>query len=273
MIMFKKASQVSRVRPNKLMGQNFLINRGFLERITLALDIKEEDKIIEVGPGTGNLTDFLIKSSAQEVLAIEKDKNLAFGLIDRYRDAPKLTVLPQDILFWLDQPQNKQKLPHYKVVGNIPYYLTGQLIRLLLNGEFQPVSMVLTIQKEVAQRIVAKPPQMTALSAIVQTLGEPKIVFNIGKGNFNPIPKVDSTVIFIKPKPIYNSEKAQLIIKTIKAGFIHPRRLIVSNLAEELGLKKENVIQIFEKLGWDKKLRAQNLNISDWEKLSEHLNK
>lgn len=271
--MFKKASQVSRVRPNKLMGQNFLINKGFLEKIVLALDIKSGDKIIEVGPGTGNLTNFLLASPAQEVIAIEKDKNLAFGLIDKYRDASKLTVLPQDILFWLDQPQNKQKLPHYKVVGNIPYYLTGQLIRLLLNGESQPTSIVLTIQKEVAQRIVAQPPQMTALSSIVQTLSEPQIIFNIGKGNFSPIPKVDSTVICIRPKAINDSLKTQLIIKTIKAGFIHPRRLIASNLAEGLGLKKENIIQIFEKLGWDEKLRAQNLGISDWETLSNILNK
>jgi len=239
MLMFKNASQAPRVKSNKLMGQNFLSNRAFLERIALALDIQEGDRIIEVGPGTGNLTDFLIKSPAKEILAIEKDKGLAIGLINKYRDTPKLTVLPQDILFWLDQTQNKHKLPDYKVVGNIPYYLTGKLIRLLLNGEFQPISIVLTIQKEVAQRIVAQPPQMAALAAIVQTLSEPKIVFNIGRGNFNPSPKVDSTVISLKPKPIYDSAKTQLIIKTIKAGFIHPRRLLISNLVEELGLKKE----------------------------------
>ncbi len=270
--MFKNASQVSKLRPNKLMGQNFLTNRAFLERIVLALDIKKRDKIIEVGPGTGNLTDFLVESPAQEVLAIEKDKGLAFGLIDKYRDVSKLTVLPQDILFWLDQPQNIKKLPHYKVVGNIPYYLTGQLIRLLLNGEYQPISIVFTVQREVAERIVAKPPQMTTLSAIVQTLCKPKVVFNIGKGNFNPVPKVDSTVILIEPKPIYDSVGTQLIIKTIKAGFIHPRRLLVSNLAEGLDIEKNKILNIFKSLEWDNKLRAQNLNISDWQKLSEVLN-
>ncbi len=272
MLMFKNASQESRVKPNKLMGQNFLTNRAFLEKIAGSLDLKEGDRVIEVGPGTGNLTDFLVGSPAKEILAIEKDKGLALGLISKYRDISKLTVLPQDILFWLDQPPNQHKLPYYKVVGNIPYYLTGQLIRLLLNGEFQPVSIVLTIQKEVAQRIVAQPPQMTALSAIVQTLSEPKIVFNIGRGNFNPIPKVDSTVILIKPKPIYDSAKTQLIIKTIKAGFIHPRRLLLSNLAEGLGMEKSKIANVFANLNWDIKLRAQDLTVTDWEKLSAALN-
>jgi len=270
--MFKNASQEPETRPNKLMGQNFLTNRTCLERIASALDIKGGDRLIEVGPGTGNLTDFLIESQAKEILAIEKDKGLALGLINKYRNISKLTVLPQDILFWLGQPQNQHKLPYYKVVGNIPYYLTGQLIRLLLNGEFQPVSIVLTIQKEVAQRIVAQPPQMTALSAIVQTLSEPKIVFNIGKGNFNPIPKVDSTVILIEPKPIYDSAKTQLIIKTIKAGFIHPRRLLMGNLAEGLDIEKNEIASIFANLNWDIKLRAQNLTVTDWEKLSAALN-
>ena len=270
--MFKNASREPEVRPNKLMGQNFLTNRAFLEKIALALDIKEGDRLIEVGPGTGNLTDYLINSMAKEILAIEKDKGLAIGLINKYRDISKLTVLPQDILFWLSQPQNEQKLPNYKVVGNIPYYLTGQLIRLLLNGEFQPMSIVLTVQKEVAQRIVAQPPQMTALSAIVQTLSEPKIVFDIGKSNFNPIPKVDSAVISIKPRPIYDSAQTRFIIKTIKTGFLHPRRLLLSNLAEGLGLEKNKITSIFTSLNWDIKLRAQNLTVNDWKKISVALN-
>jgi len=270
--MFKNASQGQNVRPNKLMGQNFLANTALLERMTSTLAIKEGDKIIEVGPGTGNLTDYLINSMAGEILAIEKDKGLAIGLINKYRSIPKLTILPQDILFWLKQPQNRQKLHRYKVIGNIPYYLTGQLMRLLLNGEFQPISIVLTIQKEVAQRIVAQPPQMTALSAIVQTLSEPKIVFTIGRGNFKPIPNVDSAVISIKPKPIYDSNQTQSIIKTIKAGFLHPRRLLLSNLAEGLEIEKSKITSIFASLNWDTQLRAQNLTVADWKKISVSLN-
>jgi 16S rRNA (adenine1518-N6/adenine1519-N6)-dimethyltransferase len=268
----KKANQTLRLTPNKLMGQNFLTNKVFLEKIALALDIKNGDRIIEVGPGTGNLTDFLIKSSAKEVLAIEKDKGLAIGLIDKYRDIDKLTILPQDILFWLKQPQNIKKLPNYKVVGNIPYYLTGQLIHLLLNIGNQPQLTVLTIQKEVAQRITAKPPEMTALSAIVQTLSEPKIVFSISKGNFYPIPRVDSAVLSIKPKLIKDFEKTADTIKTIKAGFLHPRQLLLNNLTKGLDIEKSKILKIFEDLNFDNKLRAQNLSISDWEKLSERLN-
>lgn len=269
---FKKANQVSKVTPNKLMGQNFLTNKIILEKISLVLNTKSGDRIIEVGPGTGNLTDFLIKSPAKEILAIEKDKGLAIGLINKYRNVDKLTILPQDILFWLKQPQNIKKLPLYKIVGNIPYYLTGQLIHLLLNIENQPQLIVLTIQKEVAQRVTAEPPKMTALSAIVQTLGEPKIVFNIGKGNFYPIPRVNSAVIIIKPKLIKDLKKTANIIKTIKAGFLHPRQLLLNNLTKDLDIEKNKILKIFDDLNFDNKLRAQNLSISDWEKLSERLN-
>jgi 16S rRNA (adenine1518-N6/adenine1519-N6)-dimethyltransferase len=269
---FEKANQTSRAKPNKLMGQNFLTNKSFLAKIVLALDVREGDRIIEVGPGTGNLTDFLIKSCAKEVLAIEKDKGLAINLIDKYREDKKVTVLSQDILFWLRQPKNITKLPHYKAVGNIPYYLTGQLIHLLLNIGNHPQLMVLTVQKEVAQRILAKPPKMTALSAIVQTLGEPRAVFNIGRGNFYPIPRVDSTVMAIKPKTIVDTKKTEIIIKIIKAGFLHPRQLLVNNLAKGLEMEKSKILKSFEDLKWSNKLRAQDLSISDWEKLNDCLN-
>lgn len=254
------------LKPNKVLGQNFLIDKNILNKIIVSAGLSKEDAVLEVGPGLGVLTRELAKN-AGKVIAVEKDKFLADILENTIKkeNIENINIIREDIL-----ELKESELPeNYKLVANIPYYLTSPLIRKFLEAKKQPKEIILMVQKEVAQRICAKPPKMSLLAISVQFYAEPKILFNVSKGSFWPSPKVDSAVIRIAPneKPAVDPEK---FFKLVKAGFLHPRKQLINNL-NSLNIEKEKIISALEQLSLFPKQRPETLKIEDWIKLTEIL--
>jgi len=211
------------LKPNKLLGQNFLIDRTVLEKIIGAADLSKKDTVLEVGPGLGILTEELAKH-AGGVIAVEKDKGLASFLQKRFGRVKNIDILQGDAMkFNSPQPPLKLRggegeLYHYKLVANIPYYLTSHLIRKFLEAENPPAQIVLMVQKEVAQRICAKPPEMSLLAVSVQFYAEPKIISFVSKKSFWPRPKVDSAIIKITPRDTNTCHSCPESVIPAKAG-------------------------------------------------------
>ena len=257
------------ITPKKTLGQNFLINAGILEKIVDAAELNKDDTILEVGPGTGNLTR-LLSEKAGRVIAVEKDHRL---IEDLEKEFPAVKFIEGDILkLDINELFRNLKLEirnsHYKVAGNIPYYITSHLLKTIFERWPKPKLMVLTIQKEVAQRIVAKPPDMNLLALSIQLYAEPKIIGYISKGSFRPIPKVDSAVVQFdlkqSPHPF-----AERVITLAKVGFISRRKQLHHNLLPYLRNIKpeattEDIKSLFTSIGHDPRVRAENLTLDDW---------
>ncbi|OGM98352.1 MAG: ribosomal RNA small subunit methyltransferase A [Candidatus Yanofskybacteria bacterium RIFCSPLOWO2_01_FULL_41_34] len=247
------------ITPKKTLGQNFLINAGILEKIVDAAELNKDDTILEVGPGTGNLTR-LLSEKAGRVIAVEKDHRL---IEDLEKEFPAVKFIEGDILkLDINELFRNLKLEirnsHYKVAGNIPYYITSHLLKTIFERWPKPKLMVLTIQKEVAQRIVAKPPDMNLLALSIQLYAEPKIIGYISKGSFRPIPKVDSAIIKMKPKEglgIKNNEKVLILAKKAFAG---KRKQLKNTIGPE----------ILNKAGVKLELRPEELSLEDWLKIT-----
>jgi len=254
------------ISPKKSLGQYFLKNPKILERIVTAAEISKKDTIIEIGPGTGNLTEFLIKK-AKKVIATEKDKALAEQLKERFKNSKNLKVVEGDVL----KIKKLGVKNNYKIIGNIPYYITSRLLRTIFENWPKPKLIVLTVQKEVAQRIIAKPPHMNLLAISVQYFSKPQVISNVSKNNFWPKPKVDSAIVKLAP---YNSKEKINIKKffeIVKAGFSQKRKLLASNLSGKLNIPKNKILESFEKLNINQNARAENLSIEEWKKLAKNL--
>lgn len=255
------------VTPHKGLGQNFLVNKVVLKKIIETADLKTENTILEVGPGVGTLTVELAKV-AKKIVAVEKDKQICQVLKETLKDYKNVEVVDGDIL------KTTIELPkQYKLVANIPYYLTSPLIRKFLELEYPPEFMVLMVQKEVAQRICAKPPNMSILAVSVQFHAKAKIISYVKRENFWPKPKVDSAIIKITPHKINKSlVSAELFFKIVKAGFAQPRKQLGNNLlalslpngSKMLKLDKEKINLWFLKNKIKPTQRAETLSVDDW---------
>jgi len=260
-------------KPQKYLGQNFLKDPDIAAKICAAAEIIKSETILEIGPGTGILTEELIKTGAQ-VLTVEKDYDLITKLQKLYKNTKNLKIIHQDIL-WFDTSQFKS----YKVVANIPYSITSPLIRKFLEAENKPEIIVLMVQKEVAERITAKPGDSARglLTLMVEFYASSEILFEVSRQEFYPVPKVDSAVIKIRPyhKPHFGSEgkkvKPELFFKVVKAGFSAKRRQIHNSLAATLQMDKNQVNEILEKSSIDPALRAEDLTFEQWRELVDHL--
>lgn len=265
-------------KPKKGLGQNFLIDKNILQKIIDAANINPEDTILEVGPGVGTLTQELAKK-AKQVIAVEKDETMVKILKENLKDFKNIEIIQGDILKidYLKLIENcKFKIENYKVVANIPYYLTSPLIRKLLEAKLPPTDLVLMIQKEVAERICSKVPDMNLLAVSVQFYADPKIVFNVSKNSFWPIPKVDSAVIKITPRSQTSREAGgptspDLFFRIVKAGFSQPRKQIGGNLSKMLKIEKKKVDELLTKNNLSPTQRAETLTIQDWKNLAEVL--
>jgi 16S rRNA (adenine1518-N6/adenine1519-N6)-dimethyltransferase len=251
--------------PIKRLGQNFLIDKNILRKIIEAAELSKRDVVLEVGPGIGNLTIELAKK-VKKVVAVEKDERMVEILKERLKEEKieNVEIVNEDILKFLPSFKLRRS---YKVVANIPYYLTSRLIRNLLEAKRRPRLIVLMIQKEVAQRICAKPPKMNLLAVSVQFYAKPKIVSYVSKNSFWPRPKVDSAIIKIEPRE--TKFNANLFFKIVRAGFSHPRKQLINNLSRKLGRKKEEIKKLLSQLGISPKKRAEELSIEDWMKLTK----
>jgi 16S rRNA (adenine1518-N6/adenine1519-N6)-dimethyltransferase len=257
--------------PTKL-GQNFLKDKIILEKIIAAAELTPEEVVIEVGPGEGILTERLAEK-AKIVLAIEIDHILAKKLQTKFRDRPNIRIINADILS-LNFPDFIARfglaVSGYKVVANLPYYITSPILRLFLEAEIKPKELILMVQKEVAERIVAKPGKMSLLALSVQYYGLPALLFPVKNTSFDPIPAVDSAVIKIICHPqsqIPNATETKSFFRLIRAGFCAKRKTLANNLSSSLHFEKKTVENKLQKINFPANVRSQELSLDDWKKL------
>lgn len=251
------------IRPDRSLGQNFLVNPHALDRIVDVADITPRDTVLEVGAGLGHLTRYLAAQAAQ-VVAVEFDQNLIPPLnevLDRY---PNVTIVQGDILSLA--PQDLIHETEYIVVANIPYYITSSIIRHLLEAQHKPKHVVLTIQLEVAKRICAVSGDMSVLALSVQVYGEPYITSRIPRTAFHPPPNVDSASVRIDlyPEPIVPEDQMDTFFRLVKAGFQHKRKTLRNSLSAGMGWPKDKTEQLLEEAGIDSRRRAETLALPEW---------
>ena len=283
-------------RPSKALGQNFLRDQNLARKIAEAGDIQAGDLVLEIGPGEGILTTQILARGAR-VVAVEKDERLCKLLAEKFANQIQSgsLVLVHDDILKLDplptSPLAGGGVP-YKLIANIPYYITGAILRKFLTAKHQPECMVLMLQKEVAERIVARDGRESILSISVKVFGNPKILFRVRRGAFRPAPNVDSAVLVIEnisrerfhlpPTPSQREGETFLpfgrrnkegveenFFKILRAGFAHPRKKLSSNLSGLL-LPKQGFGN-FGKMGVGENARAENLTLAQWLKLAEML--
>ena len=260
-----------KIAANKRLGQNFLSNKGIIEKIIVAAALTPQDTILEIGPGLGAIT-LPLAAHAQRVIAVEKDKRLVEALQTTLAEKhiANVDVIDGDIMRLLEE--DELSLPeNYSVVANIPYYLTSALIRTLLEREEKPQRILLMIQKEVAQRITARDGKESILSLAVKFYAEPKILFFVSRGSFSPAPKVDSAIIEIIPHTKPPSLAPDTFFSVMKAGFSAPRKKLIGNLATKLKLNKEALSQTFSALDIDQNTRPGQLTLAQWTALVQNL--
>lgn len=276
---------------NKKLGQCFLINKERVRQIIEALGLGSKDVVVEIGPGNGELTHDLalrISEANGQLIAIEKDKELADRLASNLRipsatQRTELQIITGDALQILPIIATRLRLEHrpYKVIGNIPYYITGKLFRILGELEYKPELTILTTQKEVAERVAAKPPKMNLLAASVQIWAWVEIVGLISKGDFRPQPKVDSAIVKLITRnydPL-GQENDDDYYKFIKTLFKQPRKTILNNIifgleANADGKKqfsKDEVVRRLKLSGINPEDRPQELDVELIRKLSREI--
>ena len=256
------------LRADKSLGQNFLQDHFALQKITLAAEIQPDDSVLEVGPGLGSLTRYLA-ASAKKVIAVELDPDLLGPLKAVIAPYQNVKVVQGDILKLSISELIDQ--PGYLAVANIPYNITSAIIRHLLESQPKPRRIVLTVQKEVAERICADAGDLSLLALSVQVYGKPQIVARIPAGAFFPAPKVDSAVLRmdIYPTPLIPNEYLRAFFKLIRAGFGQKRKTLRNSLSAGLHIPPVEAESLLARAGIDPKRRAETLSIEEWKGLCE----
>lgn len=260
------------LRPNKSLGQNFLVDDSALLKITEAAEIGAGEAVLEIGAGLGSLTRHLA-SAAGQVIAVELDEKLIPALNDVLTPFENVRVIHGDILdLSPDQLTSNFQPPtsNYLVVANIPYYITSAIIRHLLEANSKPRRIVLTVQREVAQRICASPGKLSLLALSVQVYGEPKIVGRIPAGAFYPAPKVDSAVVRVElfPEPKIPDPFISLFFQLAKAGFGQKRKTLLNSLSAGMAWPKQETRGTLENVNIDPQRRAETLSLEEWGRLA-----
>ncbi len=269
------------VRPNKALGQNFLVDRTMLQRIAAAAEPKPGDVVLEIGAGTGTLTR-LLAQEAGHVLALELDQRLIPILESELSEFDNVTTIQGDVLALnpaalIHDARERLGAPDasYKVVGNLPYYITSAILRHLLEAEQRPDLMVITVQYEVAKRIIAEPGDMSVLAVSVQVYGDPQLLFRIKSGSFYPSPKVDSGTVRVDvhPSPLLPDEEIDTFFQIVRAGFSQRRKQLHNALSAGLGerISKYEAAARLEEAGIDPRRRAQTLSVQEWIDLTHTL--
>ena len=255
------------VAPNKSLGQHWLKDRLILEAIADAAELKPDDTVLEIGPGLGTLTSVLL-TRAGKVVAVEFDKELAQKLPGQF-PGKNLEVIQSDILSF-----DLTSLPEgFKVVGNIPYYITNKIVRKVSEGPHRPKISALLVQKEVAERIAAGPGEMSMLALAAQVYAEASLGVEVPRKYFTPPPEVDSQVIVLRTRsePLVAPEDQAAFFRLARAGFSEKRKKLRSSLAGGLHLEKSAVDALLLRAGINPEARAQELSIDDWKRLLHEL--
>src|SRR3989338_2261686 len=243
------------------LGQHFLTDPDVVKKIVEASEISDKDTVLEIGPGKGMLTKALVETGAQ-IFAIEKDGELHHYLKKKFKDTANLVLVHGDV-----RDFHFSKLPdNFKVAANIPYYLTGQLIQKLLSADSRPSLMVLMLQKEVAERLIAPKGDTNLLHLTTKVFADTSIITIVPRENFDPPPKVDSAVVKFKvrSKPLLPKQEQIIFFRLLKFAFAGKRKKITNTLSAALRIQKEDLSKILSSLGFDDNTRPQELDLSEW---------
>lgn len=260
----KNYCQENNIKPARSKGQNFLVDESVYDEIVGAAEISKDEVAMEVGPGLGFLTEKLAVV-AKKVVTVELDDKI-FGLLDvrlKEQGLANIEAINMNVLdFNIEEWEYKK---NYKIVANLPYNITSVFLRKFLSAKSQPHSFVLMLQKEVAERIAAKPGKMSLLAVSVQFYADAEIVLKVGREKFWPAPEVDSAVIKITTrKNIDKKIDEKSFFRLVKFGFSSKRKMLKNNLASGLHLSQDEVVEKIKKAGFGEKVRAQELSVNDW---------
>lgn len=255
----KQLLEMYGARPNTDLGQHFLVEEKYLDQIIEAAQPLDDKTVLEIGPGLGVLTRRLSKE-AKEVYAIEVDGRMVSILKTVCLKCTNLIVKEIDVRNFDPSP-----LGNYKIVANIPYYLTSHIIRKFLEEKNKPEELIILVQKEVAERICAKPNKMSMLSVSVQFYGSPQLVGVVPREAFYPTPQVNSAIVKIKTyaTPLFSDVNPDKFFRLVKAGFGEKRKQLVNSLSS-MGFDKEDLEVLLKKAGVDSTRRAETLSLAEW---------
>lgn len=266
---FLPAQNNSRIFPRKRFSQNFLVNLKAAKRIVDYLELESDEIVLEIGPGKGVLTQFLLEKAAK-VYGVELDRDLCSHLKVKFKDKGNFEIINQDILKF-DLKKVAQKEGKLKVIGNIPYQITSPILEYLIQNRQFIDLVILTVQKEVAKRICAKPgtPDWSPLSIGIQLFSNPEVLFILKPNSFFPAPKIDSAVIKLK---FLSKPKAEvefpLFTDLVKAIFSQRRKTLLNSLSKNLDLNKDELQAILKEVKIDSKRRGETLNLEELGKLA-----
>lgn len=262
-----------KLKANKSLGQNFLINQQIIDDIVKVANVNEDDLIIEIGPGLGSLTSKLA-DNAKKVIAIELDQNMIEILKERFSLYKNVEIIHGDIMK-VDLKELIGEEKKVKIVANLPYYITTPIVMKLLEENLKMESITVMVQKEVGERFCAIPggKEYGAITVSINYYSDSKIVLEVPKDNFNPIPEVDSCVVQLKLKENHIELKdKKLFFKLIKIAFSQ-RRKNIGNSLTGIGMTKQEVKEMLEALGLDINLRAENLSINQYAQIANYIAK
>lgn len=253
--------------PKKSLGQHWLRDRDVLAHIADCAELTADDTVLEIGPGLGTLTSELLRRS-QRVVAVEFDEELARKLPAQF-PGKNLEVIQSDILSF----DLSQVPPGYKVVANVPYYITSKIVQLLMTATNKPSVAVLLVQKEVAERLAARPGDMSILAVSAQLFAEVSLGDVVPAALFTPPPKVDSQVVILRTRftPLLTEVTEKEFFHVVKAGFSAKRKMLRSSLAGGLGISKDNAEQYLRQAGIAPNVRAESLTLDQWQTLARVL--
>lgn len=258
------------IRPDRRLGQNFLFDQGSLQKVVSAADLTGEELVLEIGAGVGSLTRMLART-AGHVMAVEFDRRLLPALQEAVDGLPNVEIVAGDFLS-MDLAELVDGTA-YRVVANIPYNITSAVIRKLMEASSTPELVVLTVQEEVAKRIVAEPGEMSLLALSVQLYGEPSLEGHISRNAFFPSPEVDSAVLRIDlmPELPLRADQIDGLFELARAGFQQRRKQLRNSLAHGTDLVRDEVDELMEAAGISPKRRPQALSVEDWIELTRRV--
>jgi len=265
------------LRAKKSLGQHFFTDEGILHHIATAAELTPEDVVIEVGPGLGVLTRELAKRT-RRVIAVETDSRLASVLSEAMAKMANTSVICSDILqsdpaLLLTSAGVENTSPGYKVVANIPYYITSLILRHFLEASLKPSLMVVMVQREVGEAIVAQPGGMSLLAVSVQLYGKPVIAGHVPAQSFYPPPKVDSVILQIKlyEQPPVRVSQTSEFFNVVRAGFSAPRKQLRNALAQGLEVSPQEAANLLERAMINPQRRAETLHLQEWARICEEM--
>jgi 16S rRNA (adenine1518-N6/adenine1519-N6)-dimethyltransferase len=253
------------LRPQKRLGQHFMVNPHVLAQLADAAMLAASDAVLEIGAGLGALTAVLAERS-HRVVAVEIDSALASALWVDFADAPNVEIVEGDILALPPSDLMGMDADSYKVVANVPYYITSPIVRHLLEASAPPALAALTVQREVADRMAAPPGKMSVLSVSVQVYGRIEVIGRIGKGTFYPPPGVESAIVRITPHPapLLAQEERERFFRVVRAGFSQRRKQLKNSLSAGLHLPMAQVMDWLAGAEIAPERRAQTLSVAEW---------